>query len=87
MSAPWQVLLFALLGCSSGALRTAHFSAPLSWLDRARLNTLCDSGRLQLLQMLVLSNTEGGGRMELGMDAVDVLLESCPELCALGNLR
>ncbi len=42
---------------------------------------------LKELQMLVLQNTHTSERMLLGLDTVEELLEACPELCALGNLR
>ncbi len=82
-----QILLFILLGCSSLVLRTAQYSAPLSWLRRQHLLPLCASGRLSELQMLVLANTCASEPMELGLDCAEMLLEACPELCALGNLR
>ncbi len=80
-------LVLSLLGCSSGALRTAQFQAPLSWLRQEHLSALCRSGLLDGLQMLVLANTCPAEAMPLGMDSVEELLEHCPELCALGSLR
>ena len=85
-----EILLFVLLGASSGALRTAQVAAPLSWLRPRHLAPLCSSGRLENLQMLVLANTccsEEEGKMALGMETVEMFLDACPQLCALGNLR
>ena len=44
------------------------------------------STNLTFLEMAVISSTGSGG-MELGLDEVELLLENCPNLCILGNLR
>ena len=37
--------------------------------------------------MLLLSNTSTDDPMELGMDTLNHLIDTCPRLCCVGNLR
>ena len=63
----------------------SQFIGPMEWLT----HELVTSGLMphnKTLEMLILSNT-GETPMPLGMETLNAIIDTCPEICCVGNLR
>lgn len=75
---------FFLCNPSISELRIVQYVAPLEWITEAKLIAAAQTSLVNS-EMLIVSNTSGG-KMALGMEAVEALIETAPNLSVLGNL-
>ena len=83
----FPIEVFCYFMRSEGELKIVQFLAPMPWLTTDLLNTLLTSRNAETLEMLVLSNTSTEAKMGLDLRAMKSILEACPRLTVLGNLR
>ena len=75
---------FFLSNPSVRELRIVQYIAPLEWITDKKLVAAAQTS-LTNAEMLILSNSSGG-KMALGMEAVEALIHNAPNLSVLGNL-
>ena len=81
---PEQVMEFFLAQCFN--LRVVQIIGPIDWIVHADIVDVLENNPLQHLEVLVLSNT-ALELMSLGLDTVNLLLDKCPHLVGLGDLK
>ena len=81
---PEEVFEYFFHQCSN--LRVAQFIGPVDWIVHEDMEEVVRVNGLPQLEMFVLSNTSSE-LMQLGMRTVNLLLETCPQLVALGDLK
>ena len=81
---PEQVFEFFFQQCRN--LRVAQFIGPIDWIVHEDIEDVLQNNPLTDLEMLVLSNTSSE-LMLLGLRTVHLLLDACPGLVGLGDLK
>ena len=81
---PEQVFEFFFQQCRN--LRVAQFIGPIDWIVHEDIEDVLQNNPLADLEMLVLTNTSSE-QMLLGLRTVNRLLDACPGLVGLGDLK
>ena len=81
---PEQVFEFFMQQCRH--MRTVQFIGPIDWIVHADIVDVMDNNSLEHLEVFILSNT-ALELMFLGLDTVHLLLDKCPCLVGLGDLK
>ena len=88
-------LLFDWVFGTRSNLTTAQYIAPLDWLTHHNISETIVKNHSSSLEMLIISNTKTNGSnpqdeedgMRLGLEIVDYLLDKCPGISVIGNLK
>ena len=67
-------------------LRNVEFIGPIDWIVHADILDVFQNNSLSQCEVFVLNNT-ASEMMHLGMMTVHLLLEKCPKLVGLGDLK
>ena len=81
---PEQVFEFFFQQCRN--LRVAQLIGPIDWIVHEDIEDVLKNNSLSELEMLVLANTSSE-LMLLGLRTVHLLLDTCPGLAGLGDLK
>ena len=81
---PEQVFEHFFQQCSN--LRVAQLIGPVDWIMHDDILDVFLNNSLTMLEVLVISNTSSQP-MNLGLDTVMLLLEKCPNIVGLGDLK
>ena len=79
-------VVFFYFFCSAGDLKIVQYIAPLAWLNHFHFTMLVNQGVLSQLEMTIIANTSME-QMNLGLDTVQLLLDSCANLTILGSSK
>lgn len=81
---PEEVFEFFFQQCRK--LKIVQYIGPIDWLHHSDIVDVVTNNGLRDLEIFILSNT-ADGKMNLGVDTVEFLLDICPNLIGLGNLK